>query len=52
MLDLGDSFRASVERDPNALAIVDGAGAADVRPMVPENFGADRRLRRPRTDAG
>ena len=24
MLDLGDSFRASVERDPNALAIVDG----------------------------
>jgi 2-furoate---CoA ligase len=25
MLDLGTSFRASVERDPNALAIVDGA---------------------------
>ena len=24
MLDLGNSFRASVERDPNALAIVDG----------------------------
>ena len=25
MFDLGTSFRASVERDPNALAIVDGA---------------------------
>ena len=25
MLDLGTSFIASVERDPNALAIVDGA---------------------------
>jgi 2-furoate---CoA ligase len=25
MLDLGNSFRASIERDPNALAIVDGS---------------------------
>ncbi len=25
MFDLGTSFRASVERDPNALAVVDGA---------------------------
>src|ERR1039458_4504266 len=25
MLDLGNSFRASVERDPDALAIVDGS---------------------------
>ena len=38
MLDLGTSFLASVERDPNALAIVDGAMRLTYARMVPAHF--------------
>ena len=41
MLDLGTSFLASVARDPNALAIVDGAEDVD-----PGFDGAHRRISR------
>ena len=40
MLDLGTSFLASVERDPDALAIVDGAVRLTYRAMVPAHFVA------------
>ena len=41
MLDLGTSFLASVARDPDALAIVDGARAAD---LCANGTGASRRV--------
>ena len=46
MLDLGTSFLASVERDPDALAIVDGDVRLTYRAMVRQDFIARRRLRR------
>jgi hypothetical protein len=42
MLDLGTSFLASVSRDPNALAIVDGGVPLHLCAMVPADFRAGR----------
>ena len=46
MLDLGTSFLASVARDPNALAIVDGDVRLTYRAMVRAHLGAGGGLRR------
>ncbi len=46
MLDLGTSFLASVARDPDALAIVDGDVRLSYRAMAPAHLRAGRRLRR------
>ena len=48
MLDLGNSFLASIERDPHALGDRRWAGAADLRAMVSPHFRGRRRLRRAR----
>ena len=46
MLDLGTSFLASVARDPNALAIVDGDTPPHLPAMVRAHLGAGGGLRR------
>ena len=48
MLDLGTSFLASVERDPNALAIVDGDVRLTYAQWYRRDLRAGRRLRRAR----
>ena len=45
MLDLGPSFLASVARDPQALAIVDGEVRLTYAAWLPAHLGAARRLR-------
>ena len=40
MLDLGTSFIASVARDPDALALVDGDLRLSLRAMVPAHLRA------------
>ena len=52
MLDLGTSFLASVARDPDALAIVDGDLRLTYRAWYEQDFGARRRLRRARAAPG
>ena len=51
MLDLGNSFRASVERDPDALAIVDGPLRLTYAQWYRQHLGGRGGLRRARADA-
>ena len=51
MLDLGNSFRASVERDPEALAIVDGDVRLTYAQWYAQHLGGAGRVRRHRADA-
>ena len=52
MLDLGNSFLSSVERDPRRACYRRRLRAADLRAMVSPHLGRRRRIRRARPEAG